>query len=56
MIDVGTLVVDMYDTGAKQLVWTGSANKAIDLNSSRDERQKILEKATKSLLKNFPPK
>jgi Domain of unknown function (DUF4136) len=55
-LDVGTLVLDMYDTGAKQLVWTGSANKTIDPNSNRETRQKSLDKAAKALLKDFPPK
>ena len=55
-IDVGTLVIDMYDTAGKLLVWTGRAHKAIDLNSSQEERQKNLDKAAKRLLANFPPK
>ena len=55
-IDVGTLVIDMYDTAAKLLVWTGSANKAIDLNSSNEYKQKNIDKAAKKLLAEFPPK
>jgi hypothetical protein len=55
-IEVGTLVIDMYDTAAKQLVWTGRANKTIDRNSSPDDRQKHLDNATKKLLADFPPK
>jgi hypothetical protein len=46
-LDVGTLVLDMYDTGRKALVWTGTAEKTIDPNSSREARQKILNKAAK---------
>jgi hypothetical protein len=55
-IEVGTLVIDMYDTAAKQLVWTGRANKTLDPNSSREERQENLDKAAKKLLADFPPK
>jgi hypothetical protein len=55
-IDVGTLVLDMYDTSAKQLVWTGRAHKTIDPNSSPENRQKNLDNAAKKLLADFPPK
>ena len=55
-LDVGTLVLDLYDRAAKELVWTGQANKTIDPNSSREARQKAVEKAVKNLLKDFPPK
>ena len=55
-IDVGTLVLDMYDTAAKQLVWTGRAHKVIDPNSSPTDRQKNLDNAAKKLLTDFPPK
>ena len=55
-IDVGTLVIDMYDTAGKLLVWTGRAHKAIDVNSSQEERQKNLDHAAKQLLASFPPK
>jgi hypothetical protein len=55
-IEVGTLVIDMYDTAAKQLVWTGRAHKTLDLNSSREDRQRNLDKAAKKLLAGFPRK
>ena len=55
-IDVGTLVLDMYDTAAKQLVWTGRAHKTIDPNASPEDRQKNLDNAAKKLLADFPPK
>jgi len=49
------LVLDIYDTAAKQLVWTGRAHKTLDRNS-REDRQKNLDNAAKKLLANFPPK
>ena len=55
-IDVGTLVVDMYDTAEKELIWSGSVTKTIDLNSSPGDRQKNLDRAATKLLTNFPPK
>lgn len=55
-IDVGTLVLDMYDPAAKELVWTGSASKALDPKSSRETRRKTIDKAAKALLNDYPPK
>ena len=55
-IDVGTLVLDMYDPGTKQLVWTGNATKTLDPSSSQEKNQKNLDKAMAKLLKNYPPK
>jgi hypothetical protein len=55
-IDVGTLCVDMYDTAAKQLVWTGSASRTLNPNSSSKDRQKNVNKAAKKLLAKYPPK
>jgi hypothetical protein len=55
-INVGTLVLDMYDPATKQLVWTGRATKTMDPNNSQEKKQKNLDNAMKKLLKNFPPK
>jgi hypothetical protein len=55
-IDVGTLVLDMYDPASKQLIWTGHATKTIDPSKSQEKNQKNLDKAMQKLLKNFPPK
>jgi len=55
-INIGTLVLDMYDPSTKQLVWTGRASKTINPSNSQDKRQKNLNKAMEKLLKNFPPK
>ena len=55
-IDVGTLVLDIYDSAAKQLVWTGRATKALDPTASQEKRQENLDKAMERLLKDFPPK
>jgi hypothetical protein len=55
-INIGTLVLDMYDPGTKQLVWTGNATKTIDPSSNQEKNQKNLNKAMAKLLKNYPPK
>ena len=53
-ISIGTLVVDMYDPGTKQLVWTGRATKTLDANASQEKRQKNLDKAMTKLFKKYP--
>lgn len=55
-INVGTMVLDMYDPASKQLVWTGNASKTIDPSSNQEKNQKNLNKAMQKLLKDFPPK
>jgi len=55
-ISVGTLVLDMYDPGTKQLVWTGSATKTIDTGSNHEKHMKNLDRTMAKLLKNYPPK
>jgi hypothetical protein len=50
-ITVGTLVVDMYDTALKKLVWSGSATKTVDGSGP----QKQAKQAIQALLKDFPP-
>lgn len=53
-INVGTLVLDMYDPTTKQLVWTGTATKTIDPSSNQEKNQKNLDKAMQKLLKSYP--
>ena len=55
-INIGMLVLDMYDAPGKQLVWRGKASKTLDTNAKPDKRQKNLAKAVAKLLKNYPPK
>ena len=55
-INIGTLVLDMYDPGTKKLVWSGSAAKTMDPSSNQEKNQKSLNKAMEKLLKNYPPK
>lgn len=55
-INVGTLVLDMYDPATKQLVWSGTATKTLNPSKDQDKNQKNLDKAMTKLLKDFPPK
>jgi hypothetical protein len=55
-INIGTLVLDVYDPATKQLVWTGRASKTIDPSNNQEKNQKNLNKAMAKLLKNYPPK
>ena len=55
-ISIGSLVLDMYDPGTKQLVWTGTATKSIDPSSNQEKNEKNLNNAMAKLLKNYPPK
>jgi hypothetical protein len=50
----GTLVVDMFDSKSKKLIWRGSAS---DVLSSKPEKNiKKLDKAVQKMFERFPPK
>src|ERR1700719_1540785 len=50
---VGTLVVDLFDTKTKRLVWRGSESDTLSNNS--DKNIKDLDKGVDKLFKHFPP-
>ena len=54
-INIGTLVLGIYDGTAKQLVWMGAASKTINPGKNQEKNRKNLDKATQKLLKDFPP-
>lgn len=49
----GTLVVDMFDTNTKKLIWRGSASGTVSGKPEKD--QKRLEKAVSKMFEHFPP-
>lgn len=51
---VGTLVLDMYDTQSKRLVWRGTASDS--LSDKPEKNEKKLEKSVDKLFEHFPPK
>jgi hypothetical protein len=50
---VGTLVLDMFDTQSKKLVWRSSASDT--LSDKTDKNIKNLDKGVEKMLKHFPP-
>ena len=54
-IDVGKLVIGLFDPATKQLVWRGSASKTLDLSKDPDKNYRTLEKAMAKLFRNYPP-
>jgi hypothetical protein len=52
--EVGTLVVDLFDTQAKQIKWWGSATATISDKPEKNEKK--LEKAVEKMFKDFPPR
>jgi len=51
---VGTLIVDMFDTNTKKLIWRGSASDVLAGKPEKDEKK--LEKAVDKMFEHFPPK
>jgi hypothetical protein len=54
-IDIGKLVIGLFDPATKQLVWRGSASKALNISKDPDKNYRNLEKALAELFKNYPP-
>jgi hypothetical protein len=50
---VGTLVIDLFDTNTKMLVWRGSASDI--LSNKSDKNIKSLNKGVAKLFSDFPP-
>jgi hypothetical protein len=51
---VGTLVVDLFDSSTKELLWRGSASDT--LSSKSNNNIKKLDKGVQKMFKNYPPK
>ena len=45
----------LFDPAARQLVWRGSASKALNLSNDPNKNYKQLEKAMAKLFRNYPP-
>jgi Domain of unknown function (DUF4136) len=50
---VGDLVVDLFDTKTKNLVWRGSSSDTLSKNA--DKNTKNLDKGVKKMFEHFPP-
>ena len=51
---VGTLVVDLFDTKSKKMIWRGSASDTLSDKSSKNIKN--LNKGVEKMFKDFPPK
>jgi hypothetical protein len=54
-IEVGKLVIGIFDPAAKKLVWRGSAAKTLNLKRDPDKNYRDLEKAMAKLFRSYPP-
>jgi hypothetical protein len=54
-IPVGTLVVDLVDARAKQLVWRGMAKRVLDLMASPEEKEKATRETVARMFAAYPP-
>jgi hypothetical protein len=50
---VGTVVVDLFDTKTKQLIWRGTTSDTVSNKS--DKNIKNLDKGVEKMFKQFPP-
>jgi hypothetical protein len=50
---VGTLVLDLFDTNKKKLIWRGSASETISGKSNKNIKN--LDKAVQKMFDHFPP-
>ena len=52
--EVGTLVVDLFDTSSKQIVWWGTSSDTI--SDKPEKNTKHMNEAVAKMFKDFPPK
>jgi hypothetical protein len=50
---VGTVVVDLFDTKSKELLWRGCSTDTLSNNSNKNIKN--LDKGVEKMFKNFPP-
>jgi hypothetical protein len=50
---VGTVLVDLFDTKTKQLIWRGTASDTLSNNSNKNIKN--LDKGVEKMFKQFPP-
>ena len=52
---VGTLVMSIFQTEGKKMVWHGSGSTDLATSVNPDERQEMIDSAVRKILKDFPP-
>jgi hypothetical protein len=50
---VGTLMVDIFDSSTKKLIWRGLASDTLSGKPDKDEKK--MDKSVSEMFKNFPP-
>ena len=53
-INSGQVVIDMYDTSTKHLVWRGMVSKTLDSKVKPEKQQKNIAKAAHKLIDKYP--
>ena len=53
---MGTLIIDFFDVGSKELVWRGSAEGKIHESNDPQVRQERANQAVLMILEQFPPR
>jgi hypothetical protein len=51
---IGTVVVDLFDTTTKQLIWRGVGSETLSEKPQKDTEK--LNKTVETMFKNFPPR
>jgi len=51
----GSLILGIFDTSTKNLVWTGTATTDIDGSRSPADRQELIDSAVAKMMGDFPP-
>jgi hypothetical protein len=54
-IEVGKLVIEIFDPGVARLIWRGAASKTLDIKKDPEKNYHNLEKAMARLFRNYPP-
>lgn len=55
-VPVGTLIVDLVDASAKELVWQGSASDTVDESGTPADREARVNGAVAKMFADFPPR
>jgi hypothetical protein len=55
-IPLGTLIVDLVDARAKELVWRSTATDILRPNASPEEKDRALGEAVAKMFAGFPPR
>jgi hypothetical protein len=54
-IPIGTVIIDLVDAKAKQMIWRGTASNTINQSSTPEQKQAAANEAMTKLFQNFPP-